>query len=72
MIDYWPIVCVFPSPPFERDAANAAFIVRACNSHEALLAALRQIETGMGCATKKELQIVARAAIAAATGEDGG
>lgn len=36
-------VCTFPNPPFDRDAANAAFIVRACNAHEELVEALESL-----------------------------
>ena len=36
-------ICTFPSPAFPQDAGNAAFIVRACNSFDDLVAALRDM-----------------------------
>jgi hypothetical protein len=35
------IVAVFDGEPFERERANAAYIVKCVNAHEALVAALR-------------------------------
>lgn len=55
----------------EADAeANAAFIVRACNSHDALLEALKQAVEWDGCDSEGVDAVwleQARAAIAAAT-----
>ena len=33
-------ICIFPHPEFPRDRPNGEFIVRACNAHDDLLAAL--------------------------------
>ncbi len=69
----------FVRPTDERADANAAFIVRACNAHDALVGALRRIE---GLAKVGQLTLlnaemlereltgignIARAALAAAT-----
>ena len=68
--------------PHQESNANAAFIVRACNSHAALVEALKAIreeataypEGGEDC-FKYSLSLIAekaRAAIARATGQGGG
>ena len=48
------------------EEANAAFIVRACNSHDALVAALRDIADAVYGTDTARLRARARAALAAA------
>ena len=48
------------------EEANAAFIVRACNSHDALVAALRDIADAVYGTDTPRLRARARAALAAA------
>ena len=58
----------------EEAEANAEYIVRACNSHEELLEALRQIDNEAGCPAAEYMPAlpriweIARAAIAKAKG----
>jgi len=37
------LIASFDGEPFEREQANAAFIVRAANAHDALIAALQSL-----------------------------
>jgi hypothetical protein len=59
--------------PLRAPDANAAFIVRACNSHEAMLEALQELERGIRLwiseGVSDESMEKARAAIAQATGK---
>jgi len=54
-------VCTIDTSNEEQDAANAAYIVRACNAHEALLAALELAITCMECGEPKRGQSVVEA-----------
>ena len=53
-------------PTDVRAAANAAFIVRAVNSHEQLVAALRACLDADGISQRRAASALARAALAAA------
>ncbi len=62
---------VWPTPNFEEQKANIAFIVRACNAHERLLEVLRQFVNALIVNDLSELDAAcqeAEAAIAKAEG----
>ena len=58
-----------PRPPIEKDKANAAFIVRACNAHGDLVAALESILVWDDGNLPGDILDDARAIVAKAKGE---
>jgi hypothetical protein len=58
-----PLLGAYPS---KEELANGAFIVRACNAHAEMLAALRELENANDLAMVRDFKRTIRAAIAKA------